>query len=447
MKLKIIGISIMTLSLISFGCKSKPSEPIQYNLKDANLIANINGDEISTKAFNLFSEQLKKVNQFKGKKSLLEGLITNQLLARHYRDTHKGDLPTYTTKGIENEYLFFITQGLSLTQPEIAEAANKSIIAETKIKPEQIKALFPSRKGTALINPKTFEQATQSKEMKAFILAKYKFIAGKEQTVSLYDLYKDQNVQVKTEILNGNVSFISKAIKKYINIKYLLYLGENPPAGTKPELFKEIKGLIANKHISNLFLGTLGFKSQYVDTSSILRKKIKSVPAEKIHDYYVKNKEKFKEVKEVRARHITVKDEKTADMIYDKLQKGASFTKMVKEYSVAADKTRKEPGMLPLIKPAGLKGKLPFLFKMCLMLPEGKISRPYRTPGNYEIIIVDKRVLQYRDPEDKAVQHEIARKIAHQYLQDELTGHKKRLLKKAAIRINKVVLGSQIELL
>ncbi|MBP2072336.1 MAG: foldase protein PrsA [Thermoanaerobacterium sp.] len=95
--------------------------------------------------------------------------------------------------------------------------------------------------------------------------------------------------------------------------------------------------------------------------------------------YYNDNKSQFEVVK---ASHILVSDEKTANEIYDKLKNGANFAELAKQYSI--DTSTKDNG--------GELGEFPRgtmvqeFEDAAFALNPGEISKPVKTQYGYHII-------------------------------------------------------------
>lgn len=100
---------------------------------------------------------------------------------------------------------------------------------------------------------------------------------------------------------------------------------------------------------------------------------------EDIKKYYESNKSQFEVVK---ASHILVADEKTANEIYNKLMQGADFAQMAKQYSIDTSTKDKggELGEFP-------RGTMVQEFDNAVFnLKAGEISKPVKTQFGYHII-------------------------------------------------------------
>ena len=100
----------------------------------------------------------------------------------------------------------------------------------------------------------------------------------------------------------------------------------------------------------------------------------------KVYEQY---KEKFKTGEQIRASHILVKDEKTAQDVEAQLKKGANFADLAKKYST--DSTKDKGGDLGWFD----KGKMvPEFDKAAFALKDGETSGIVKTNFGYHIIKV-----------------------------------------------------------
>lgn len=84
---------------------------------------------------------------------------------------------------------------------------------------------------------------------------------------------------------------------------------------------------------------------------------------------------------EFRASHILVKDKSTADMLYDRLRKGESFSSLASQYSQCPSKSK--GGDLGWFG----EGKMVRAFEDAVRrMSTGSLSRPVHTQFGYHII-------------------------------------------------------------
>jgi foldase protein PrsA len=103
--------------------------------------------------------------------------------------------------------------------------------------------------------------------------------------------------------------------------------------------------------------------------------------------YFAKNHATLDKPEQVRARHILVADEKTADTIEAKLKAGGNFADLAKQYST--DPSTKDKG-----GELGFFGKgqmVPAFQAAAFALPVGAISAPVKSPFGWHIINVEEK--------------------------------------------------------
>jgi foldase protein PrsA len=130
------------------------------------------------------------------------------------------------------------------------------------------------------------------------------------------------------------------------------------------------------------------------DVQTILRQQlvIEKAVAPQVHigaadikAYFDKNKATLDKPEQVRARHILVADETTANTVEAKLKAGGDFAALAKQYST--DPSTKDKG-----GELGFFGKgqmVPAFSDAAFSLPVGKISAPVKSPFGWHIIQVE----------------------------------------------------------
>lgn len=148
------------------------------------------------------------------------------------------------------------------------------------------------------------------------------------------------------------------------------------------------------------------------------------VTDKKLEEYYNENKDKFIEVE---ARHILVEDEKKAKEIKEKLDNGAKFEDLVKEYSTDTA-TAANGGKVG--KVTADSQMVPEFIEATLKLKEGEISEPVKSSYGYHIIKADKRTEKTLKNDRKAIEKRYLQDHAKPY--DEV---REKLFKEAKIKV------------
>ncbi|MEA3332997.1 MAG: peptidylprolyl isomerase [Pseudomonadota bacterium] len=152
--------------------------------------------------------------------------------------------------------------------------------------------------------------------------------------------------------------------------------------------------------------------------------RIKAPTPEEVNQYYLTHADEFKQAKQVRARHILVKDETEAKAVEAELKKGADFATVAKEKSSC---------------PSSAKGGDLGFFTRDRMVKEfsdtafalkvGKVSAPVKTQFGYHIIEVVEIKEAGAKPLDEvrtAIENQLTQKNKSQVFNDYINGLKKK---------------------
>jgi len=113
-----------------------------------------------------------------------------------------------------------------------------------------------------------------------------------------------------------------------------------------------------------------------------------TVSEEEAKQYYLKNLHQFASPPKVKASHILLRTETDAKQVLEKLQAGASFTELAKQYSIDLPMAF-EGGSMGTIT----KGRtLPQLEETLFVLNEGEFSGIVKTQFGWHILRVDEKI-------------------------------------------------------
>lgn len=122
----------------------------------------------------------------------------------------------------------------------------------------------------------------------------------------------------------------------------------------------------------------------YLTIKQLLEPEIK-ISDEELKTYFDENKDSFAQAEQIKASHILVADEKTANEVKQKLNDGGDFAKLAKEYSTD-DSSKDLGGELGYFS----KGTMVSEFEdVAFGLAVDQVSKPVKTEYGYHIIKVE----------------------------------------------------------
>ncbi|MCK5426123.1 MAG: peptidylprolyl isomerase [Thermodesulfovibrionia bacterium] len=148
-------------------------------------------------------------------------------------------------------------------------------------------------------------------------------------------------------------------------------------------------------------------------------------------EFYDKNPDNFIVGREVRARHILVEAEENANKIYERVQKGESFSTLAKEFS-------KDTGSAQKGGDLGFFGRgkmVPEFERVAFSLKVGEVSKPVATRFGYHIIkVTDTK--EGRQGEFDEVKNTLSKRLVMEKQKDLFDSYIDSLKKNAKIETN-----------
>lgn len=273
------------------------------------------------------------------------------------------------------------------------------------------------------------------------VVARITLPDGSVRDVTFAELYERMNVQGRVQWLQEkDLRFLANQVDARAETLFVDWWAGKHSGLTAADLAL-LRTLLEEKHLRDRYLFELGVVSViHEDTPPFLARLERSVTPAEIRAWYAKNREQFRQVEKVRARHIRCATEQACAEAHRAVSSGMDFGTAVRRWSIAPSRAANPPGDLGWL--VRTDPKLPWIGQIALIQQRGQMSAPIRTPedagGNasWEIVRVDERVEGYSPPESETVAYlgrqEIARrKAAEHYQQLRL-----RLREQADIRIN-----------
>jgi foldase protein PrsA len=235
------------------------------------------------------------------------------------------------------------------------------------------------------------------------------------EAISKDDLYSemvDQYGAATIDKIIGDKIVAAEAKKQKINI-------------TNSILNKEVEKLKASYGGEEAFKQalesnntTLAFLKQdlknYLTIKQLLEPQIE-ITEEEMKTYFDENKDSFAEAEQIKASHILVADEKTANEVKQKLNDGGDFAELAKDYSTD-DSTKDSGGDLGYFA----KGTMVSEFEdVAFGLAVDQVSKPVKTEFGYHIIKVEAKKkakeANYNDSKEEIKETLVDQKIDSEY--------------------------------
>ena len=424
---------------------------VHYDIKDPDIAATMGELVLSANTVEMFWHSYNHPSRPITPPQAMQRIIDDALLAEHARKTLSNDVINSTNNvGFANDVMLE-DRATAL----IRKTYKKELITTIESLPNGIESLFTFNKDitkTKLTELMTLKSALMIEaNPKQVAAAKKTIIANIDFTpinlnsslkeLTLWDIYRRQNVQGRLAIHKADLNFLQGQTKQRIGSLVVLAWAEN---NLSPHDYAAIKKILLNEQQKTHLLTSMGLHADVHDDNPALREKTKQVTEEKIKHFYQENKDEFEVVERVKARHIRVASQELADQVVAEIKAGLEFSDAIKQYSIADDKTNTVPGSLGWLKRSDKKRS--WLHAIAFMQQPGQVSVPFRSPQNqgdivYEILLADERIdghLPYTDP---TVRYEASRDIALKELREEFTALQSKLRKNADIHLNKAALN------
>lgn len=441
----------MSLLATLLGLTSNTSHAkVNYDLKNAQQAATIAKYTISNSLLDVMHKvsTANKAELTRG--DVLTALIENQLLGQ-YALKRFGE-----EKLVENNKVSFLPSVVAEQEfraviqvafdKELADARkklggslDKTISQEQTIKANEWDSFLPSKKVLQLNIQ--LDNAGQKAAQKR-VLLQYQFDEKHKGSVTLWDVYQRQQVQGRNEIHSRNSDFTQGQAREIVVHRFIDYWVETQSNLSK-QTVAEIKQAILNKRYHDGFVTMIGIAADIHDDVQYLKDLAKKVTPAEIKGYYKQHKDEFKRIERVKAQHIALADEKTANMVAEQLKKGANFGQLAKQYSNAMDKaTGGDLGWI-VHEPKNPT----WLNSLAFIQPINTPSRPVRTPtGQWEILLVTKKEEGYQAVDSESVRYLASQVIARQKMIKEYQTIRKTLINQADIHISPILKAQMLSL-
>ena len=423
---------------------------VQYDIKDPNIAATMGELILSANTVEMFWHSYNHPSRPITPPQAMQRIIDDALLARHARQILPHEVLNNSNEvGFANDVMLE-DRATAL----IRKTYEKELVTKIKALTEGLESLFSfndeittdvlaklmTLKAALMITANSEQEAAAKKTIIANIDFTPLNLTSNLKQLTLWDIYRRQNVQGRLAIHKADLNYLKGQVKQRIgSLVVLAWAEENLTTSD----YAAIKQILLNEQHKTRLLETMGLHADVHDDNPALRAKAKTISEAKIKQFYETNKDEFAVVERVKARHIRVASQELADQVVAEIKAGLDFSAAIKKYSIADDKNDAIPGDLGWLKRSDKKRS--WLHAVAFVQQAGNVSAPFRSPQNqgdivYEIVFADERIdghLPYTDP---TVRYEASRDIALKELREEFADLQSTLRNSADIHLNKAAL-------
>lgn len=423
------------------------------SLLDPNLAAVVNDWSIPQESLDVFYKHFSSGNQTVTKTLLLENIIENRLIAQFALEkVGEKALSDQTLVGykssvanedqlvsiLKTSYSPYITESIKLLEGGSLLGTFKKPLLLTKAELSDVLSLKGHIEYKLTHNQEQVARTTR--------IIQYQFPNQTPMDITLWDIYERTNIQEKIALQKADIVMLKSLIQRKVSSLYILYWIQQNSILTAQEL-EALKQFIRDNRTTRQYYVYEGSISDVHHDNKGLRRETKNVTQEEVEQYYRANKEEFRSVVKVKARHLRVDSQKLADKVYKELKEGLNFNVAVIRYSIAEDKLSPIPGNMGWIE---RKDKTKSWLATLSFIPKqsGTFTAPFMSPVKkgvqavWEIVFADERVEDYHAADSKTVRYAAAKLIASQKIAQTSQQLKKHLLADADININTNMSGN-----
>jgi hypothetical protein len=280
--------------------------------------------------------------------------------------------------------------------------------------------------GVAL-DPGQIERARQ------IVLLRYALPNGAERTITLLDVYQRQNVQGRVALFSHDVDFMLQQARLEVAAQYVLDWSQRRFG---IEAVADLRRVLSEQADTQALLRMHGIGADGHAGGAVVDELVHSVSAAQVRQYYQRHRAQFVRIERVRARHIRLPDEASAQAAAAALAGGADFAAVARRHSVAPDAAR--GGALGWIRHSGTPD---WLAQLLFAQADGQVSVPVRAPAGpnqaaaWEIVLVEQREQGYQEAGSESVRYAASRAIAQETAVAQLTALRKQVRRNARVDI------------
>jgi hypothetical protein len=440
-----LSVLCLTISAAAVAVDIAPATKLNQIAQQPELAAHLNGAPV----YRLTLDVLTRMAQLEKPKTrstdIFDSIINNRLLTDKMRSQFS-DEELQASRRVAFEPDVMLDNQLSgylrtVYRKDLEAAINKlpggrldALIQEQgKLGEDELNSVFGPR--NRVILDYTLGTAQQAAAAQVTVL-RCNFAAA--TNISLYDVFRRQNVQGRVEFFNRNRDFIRQQAQLYLANLYVLdwarlRFGE--------AALKDLRQAVEEQNSVRAIKSLHGIGADTDSESRLLNQLAAEVKPKEVSAYFRNHKEEFKRIVSVRSRHIRLDNEAQARQVTELARQGGNFASLAQQYSTAAD--ARQGGDMGMIVHSG---QLSWLEQLAYMQEPGKVSAPIRAAvapdekAHWEIVLVEQRNEGYQDPASEEVRYQASRALAQEKAIHQLSVLQAQLRKNARIDVNKTVL-------
>lgn len=421
---------------------------VDYTLPDADAVAVADGRRYPVRVTDLLYGVARRSDDQLGYDPFVQALVENQVMAKQaLREFPRDQLLDGGRVGfspetqLEDQYVAVLRagffSGIDAYVKQLPGASLDSLLVERyKSGDPAVAALMRlENRAEVRLTPAQLEQSGK------VVLGKARMPDGSTTAITFRDVYERQNVQGRDRLLQDrDHAYLDQQLRRRVDTLFVLWWAANKSGFTAQDLAL-VRAVTEEKKLKDGWMLVRGVATaMHEDKPAALQKLESAVTQAEINAWYRDNREEFRQVDRVRARHVRCADEQACLQARAALGRGESFDAVARRYSIAPDRDGERPGDLGWIqrKPSGLS----WLETVALIQPPGQPSPPIRSPEDaagkaaWEIVLVEERVDGYSAPDSETVRYIARQAVAKRKAIDGFRAQQARLVTEARARYN-----------
>ncbi|BBB66749.1 hypothetical protein UNDYM_2496 [Undibacterium sp. YM2] len=440
-----LSVMCLTISAAAVAVDIVPATKLNQIAQQPELAVHLNGAPVYRLTLDVLTQMAQLEKPKTRSTDILDSIINNRLLTDKMRSQFS-DEELQASRRVAFEPDVMLDNQLSgylrtVYLKDLEAAINKlpggrldALIQEQgKLGEDELNSVFGPR--NRVILDYTLGTAQQAAAAQVTVL-RCNFAAA--TNISLYDVFRRQNVQGRVEFFNRNRDFIRQQAQLYLANLYVLdwarlRFGE--------AALKDLRQAVAEQNSVRAIKSLHGIGADTDSESRLLNQLAAEVKPKEVSAYFRNHKEEFKRIVSVRSRHIRLDNEAQARQVAELARQGSNFAGLAQQYSTAAD--ARQGGDMGMIVH---NGQLSWLEQLAYMQEPGKVSAPIRAAvapdekAHWEIVLVEQRNEGYQDPASEEVRYQASRALAQEKAIHQLSALQAQLRKNARIDVYKTVL-------